>query len=254
MKFQIIVSSYNSLKWLPKTLQSIDSQKYGNYEVCVVDDGSDDPAQAEYIKSFCESGENWHFIINEKNMGAAYSQYHAIHSLSPDDEDIIVWLDGDDWFANPNVLGFLNDIYENEKPLLTYGSYQPYPASKTCAPARPYPRDTVLNNSYRMDVAKTGFLFNHLRTVKFKLFKQLDETNFTWPNGEWFSCCVDTAAMLPCLEMANGNYRFIKEILCIYNSENPVSDWRVRAKEIHTTHDYIINKLKKMQPFQEKGL
>lgn len=246
--FKIIVSSYNSLRWLPKTLESIDSQTYGNYMVCVVDDGSKDPAQAEYIKSFCASGENWHYIINDKNMGAAYSQYRAIHALDPSDEDVLVWLDGDDWFANTGVLDFLNKIYTDEKPLLTYGSYKPFPASKTCAPARPYPPRTVVQNSYRTDVPKTGFLFNHLRTVKFKLFNELDESNFTWPDGTWFSCCVDTATMIPCLEMANGNYRFIPETLYVYNSENPVSDWRVRSKEIHRTHDYILHKLPKKEP------
>ena len=45
IKFKIIVPSYNSEKWIDKTLSSIASQNYKNYDVTIIDDCSTDSNQ-----------------------------------------------------------------------------------------------------------------------------------------------------------------------------------------------------------------
>lgn len=247
MKFQIVVASYNSMDWLPKTLQSIADQNYEDFNVCVVDDASTDRNQWPFIKSFCED-HGWISIVHDKNMGALYSQVEAIKALSPDDHDVIVWVDGDDWLINRNVLKNLKNIYNSGNYLMTYGNYVSEPFSKTCPQPSAYPREVVIDNSYRGSAYKYGILFNHLRTVKYLLFKQLDESDFTWPDGSWFRCAGDTAVMIPCLELAGGRYKYVDTPLYVYNTVNPVSDWRKQSPEIDRTHSYILRTLKAKNP------
>ena len=247
MKFQIVVSSYNSMQWLPKTLQSISDQSYRNFNVCVVDDASTDEGQADFIRSFCEE-RGWISIIHINNMGALYSQVQAIKALDPEDDDVIVWVDGDDWLINRNVLKKLKAIYESGNYLMTYGNYISEPYSNTCPQPMSYPKEIVLENSYRKSSYTHGLLFNHLRTVKYLLFKNLDQSDFTWPDGSWFKCCGDTAVMIPCLELAGGRYKYIDFPLYVYNTANPVSDWRKQSDEIDKTHLYILKTLKEKNP------
>jgi glycosyltransferase involved in cell wall biosynthesis len=247
MKFQIVVASYNSMDWLPKTLASIADQSYTNYNVCVVDDASTDRNQWPFIRSFCEE-HGWLSILHKNNKGALYSQVEAISKLEPEDDDVIVWVDGDDWLINRNVLKRLEAVYSSGNYLMTYGNYVTEPYSKTCPQPAPYPREVVLANSYRKSAYKHGILFNHLRTVKYLLFKNLDESDFTWPDGSWFKCAGDTAVMIPCLELAGGRYKYIDIPLYVYNTVNPVSDWRKQSPEIDRTHSYILKTLKAKDP------
>lgn len=248
MVLKVVVASYNSLDWLPKTLYSIDYQTFEDYEVCIVDDGSDDPKQAEYIKEYCSNKNNWNYIIHEENKGALFSQVEAITSMNPDDDDIIVWVDGDDWLIDDSVFQTLIDTYEKTNCLMTYGSYRPQPYAATCSMARKYPNQVERKNSYREHAYVEGLLFNHLRTVKYSLFKHLDYSDFMWPDGTWFKCAGDTAVMIPCLEMAGGRYHVIQKELYVYNTNNPVSDWRRWSDEIDRTHSYILKKLRPKQP------
>jgi len=187
-------------------------------------------------------------ILHKENKGALYSQVEAINALSPEDDDVIVWVDGDDWLAHQNVLKYLSKFYDAHKCLMTYGNYRPDPSSDTCPQPKSYPKEVVLDNSYRVSAYTCGLLFNHLRTVKYLLFKHLKESDFTWPDGTWFKCAGDTAVMIPCLELAGGRYRYIDKELYVYNTSNPVSDWRRWSNEIDRTHKYILIDLPKKDP------
>ena len=54
--------------------------------------------------------------------------YDALIECNPDDEDIIVTVDGDDWLASKDVL----EIVKKRRKFcwMTYGSYAEYPSKK----------------------------------------------------------------------------------------------------------------------------
>ncbi len=64
-------------------------------------------------------------IKNTKRVGALLNLYRAVHSC--DDCEIIVTLDGDDWFKHPDVLQVVNTAYSDPNVWLTYGQYENYP-------------------------------------------------------------------------------------------------------------------------------
>lgn len=233
------------MKWIKGTLDSISEQDYDHYTVCVVDDASTDEGQADFIEAYCKS-QGWEYILREKHVGAMGNQVAAINRICLYDDDVIVIVDGDDRLASNDVLSYLSHVYSKGTVDMTYGSYIPDPPSPTCPMPRAYPQEVVAAGNYRTWTRKHGIIFNHLRTFKYGLFKQMNEdVDFKWPDGKWFEACADTAIMIPALELSGGRHRYISKKLYIYNSENPISDWRKRADTINKTHEYILGTLKR---------
>jgi glycosyltransferase involved in cell wall biosynthesis len=244
VNFKIIVAAYKCPNLIEACLKSIVNQDYENYNVCIVDDDSEAGEQWDIISRYSKEY-GWASARMTDRMGAMHNQTFAIKKICKDPEDVIVFLDGDDKFSNSEVLSYINTIYEaNNKVELTYGSYRPVPTSSTCPTPRAYPRDVILNRSYRKFASNGGGIyFNHLRTFKYKLFLQMNpEIDFKDQNGNWFMTCTDTAMMMPALELADQHV-FVDKILYDYTSNNPISDWRVSSRLIDSNHDYILNRL-----------
>ncbi len=244
MRFCIIVASYNCPDKIERCLFSIENQNYKNYGVYIVDDASHDRMQAKIIERYSNKN-NWKYHLNTVNYGAMHNHCYAIDRLCEDDDDVIVFVDGDDSLAHDNVLFFLERIYGNKKKNveLTYGSYRPIPPSDTCPAVRSYPHGVIKQKSYRSFTASNGIYFNHLRTFKFKLYAQMNpEIDFKDNEGKWFKTCTDTAMMIPALELAE-DHCYIRDVLYNYTSDNPISDWRINANEINRVSDYILKGL-----------
>lgn len=239
--FKIIVPSYDCIKWLPRTFDSISSQIGEEFNVCVVDDDSDN-IQKDYIVTECIN-RGWEFIVNYEHKGSLYNQAQAIDHLQPSDEDIILIVDGDDRLFNSSVLKTVKPYYDNGS-LMTYGSY--IRSDGIIPNMSDYPDAVVNRNRYRRC---GGLFFNHLRTFSYSLYKNIDhKKDFMFPDGRWFQVCADTAIMIPCLELAGGTHKFVTDILYEYNVENPISDSKINGKLIDDTHRYILNSLPTKRP------
>lgn len=68
MKFSIIICTYNTAKRLPKTLDSILAQTFGDYEVVIIDGASTDGTQ-EVIKDYQEKFDGRLVFISEPDAG-----------------------------------------------------------------------------------------------------------------------------------------------------------------------------------------
>lgn len=220
--FKIIVAGYNCVQFAQRCFDSIATQTYTNYDVCVVDDASTDDT-ARLVSENTEAY-GWKSLLRIQNAGALRSQHEGITLLAPVDGDVIVWVDMDDAFSSEHSLDNLNSHYD-DATLMTYGNYQPVPYVDTCPTPSRYPQKCEDRNDYR-NMLKWGIQYNHLRTVKWDLYKHLTfERDFSY-NGEWMNLASDAAVMIPCLEMAGGRYRFISDVLYNYTSDNPISEWR----------------------------
>ena len=240
--YKIIVAGYNCLGMIQNCVDSIASQTYTNYDVCLVDDASTDNDQRVLVKALAEENE-WHHLQREENAGALRSQHEGITLMDPQDGDVIVWVDMDDAFASPNSLEILDSYYDDDTPM-TYGSYQSVPYSDTCPPVARYPRECEAANDYR-NLHKWGIRYNHLRTVRWELYKQLSvEQDFMF-EGKWMHLASDTAVMIPCLEMSGGNYKYIPDVLYSYTSDNPLSEWRKAPQGTDKMHNSLIHRKKK---------
>lgn len=248
MKYHFIVCGRDCFPWVKACLTSIASQLEGPFDVMVVDDASEDERQPKFIAEWCEKME-WGYRLNDERLGAMANQFWAWSELGKDatDDDVFIWVDLDDRLAHHHVIRVLR-VYYRRGAWMTYGSYMPYPPSKTCPPVRPYPPSILKTGNVRDFIQKGGGLrFNHLRTVSWKILKHITEEDCKDDNGDWLMTGCDAAVMIPAIELAGQHCMMITDRLYVYNSGNPASDWRVDASQVNADHAVILAKTPKLR-------
>ena len=109
IKFSFIICCYNSSKYLNETIESVLNQKYNNFEIIMIDDGSTDNT-SEILNLYKKKYKNIK-VYSNPNMGLAYSRNYAVKKSS---FDWIVILDHDD-VSLPNRLNTYLEIINNHQ-------------------------------------------------------------------------------------------------------------------------------------------
>lgn len=224
--FVVIIASYNNVKYYEKNLRSVFEQNYPNYRVIYIDDASTD-GMGEKVDQFLlkeSPSVKMEVIHNAVNKKPLENFYWAIHSCR--DEEILVFLDGDDWLAHDKVLRWLNQCYEDPSIWMTYGSYLEYPSYRRWG--KKIPEEVHKKRSYR-ELAKKKFLITHLKTGYAGLFKKVKLQDLL-EEGKFYPMAQDQALCLPAQEMAHRHSHFIRDILYIYNRDNVLNDDKVDRK------------------------
>lgn len=238
-QFKIVVPSFNSVDYIGKTLSSIEMQVDKGFDVCVIDDGSTLKKQREIIKEFCLRN-NWQMQLHDENKGALYGLVHAVEKLNCNDDDVIIVLDGDDWFAHAHVLTRLRDVYTQSDVLMTWGQCERFPAGNPAMKyAQPIPEMIIEQKLFR-DIP---FVFWHPCTFKYLLWRHIKREDLQDVDGQYFRYYKDKATIYPMLEMAGFKIRFIPDTLVIYNLENPLNDYRTaHPEEFERVNQLILKK------------
>ena len=221
--FKIIIPFYNVEQWIKVTLNSVRLQEYEDYECMLVDDISTDNSKQIAMELIGEDP-RFRLVENKVKKYVLNNICDAIDLIKPEKEDIIVILDGDDWFARKDVLSILNDVYNREDCWLTYGSYMEYPSGIKGKFARQVPESVVETNSFR----DSPWMTSHLRSWKFGLWANIEQgKTFVEPepidDDNHFSFCWDLAYMFPLLELAGPRATYIPDALYVYNRQNPLN-------------------------------
>ena len=116
-EFSFIVPVKNALPFLQVSLDSINNQTFGNFEVVIIDDGSTD-SSLNLIKKNAKA--NWTVLSNAESKGRPFSRNLAV-SFSKG--SYLVIHDADDISA-PNRLKFLHEIISTavDKPDVIVGA------------------------------------------------------------------------------------------------------------------------------------
>jgi glycosyltransferase involved in cell wall biosynthesis len=230
--FVIVTASYNNKAWLQRNLDSVIEQKYDNWRMIYINDNSSDGtgelAQAYITTHGLES--KIKLINNNERYGHLFNQFYAIHSCN--ENEIIVILDGDDWFAHDRVFDYLNKVYQNSNVWLTYGQFV-FLKKNVKGICRNIPADVIKNNSIR---TFCEWNYSHVRTFYAALFKRVKQEDLML-DGDFLPMAADVATMYPMLEMCGTRFRFISDVLYVYNDTNELSFFHNQAnkqKEIRT--------------------
>ena len=221
--FNIIVPVFNAEKYLEKCLNSIIKQSYKNFQVKVVDDCSTDSSY-EVASTICANYKNFDISKNNRRLGALNNISNLLDLRVKDPSKTIdILLDGDDYLYSGDVLNIINEKYLNSNCLITYGSH----LSSKGVQGKKYPWLIRKFSLYR----KYFWYASHLRTFRHDLWLSVKPNDLKNRNGQYFSVAWDLAIMFPMLEMAGNRQEFLKELLYVYNDQNPISDHKIRRKE-----------------------
>ena len=226
-KFIIVIPVYNAQPYIVKCIESVLSQNYKNYEIVVVNDGSDDRT------SFWAKKYPVLVLDVEPHTGSpVHSTKLGIEHCSTDGEDIILVLDGDDWLSNRRVLSYLNKIYK-EDVWLTYGQFKTLSGKH-----KRFSKPVEDTQKYR----KSGEWHTSApRTFKRWLWDKIDPEDFKYYD-KWLIRGSDRAYLYPMIEMAGKHIRCLDRVLYIYNDLNPLCSSAVRPGGCIERAEYLMNK------------
>lgn len=226
----VLIPSYNNAKWLKRNLDSVYAQKYSNFRVVYIDDCSTD-ATAELAQEYIREHKKAHCTIlqlNKTRLLAMENIYKAIHKFCRDDE-IVVKLDGDDWFANKNVLNKIAQEYENYDTWVTYGNYIDEPIPDDRLYCRQLSND-VIYGDLRSVNEWGSYLPGHPLTFYAKLFKEIKLKDMLY-KGKFPDVAYDGFMNPPIFELSRGHFKFVNDVLYIHNCTNPLNDFRANGKK-----------------------
>lgn len=222
----IVISTRNSEQYIEKCLDSAVNQDYPKFEIIFLDADSTDKTYEKALK-YKDSHSNVRIIKNEIRkyqgenirIGTELSKYRSI----------IVTLDGDDWFPHSKVLKTINNIYLEKDCWMTYGSYIEHPYRDVSFHYHEYPTEVKENNRFR----NYKWMASHLRTFRRELFLKIKEEDLKDPfTNNYFSMAPDLSFQLPMLEMCPPDKSvFIRDVLYVYNKENPLSEDKIDVQE-----------------------
>ena len=228
----ILTTTYNCENFVERSLLTIMTQRFKDFNCYITDDMSTDKT-VDIIKKTISGDDRFILIENKQKMYQPGNYDQVIRGLDIPDDEICVEVDGDDWLPNSNVLGYIDNVYQNNNVWMTSGSFKYHDGR----PGFSNPPSQYNN------VRKQTFTLSHLRTWKSWLWKKINQDDLKDKNEKYWSVAGDLSFMFPMFEMSGKeHYVFLPEILYIYNESNPINDHKVNMNNVILTVNEIRNK------------
>jgi len=203
-------------------MNSINNQLYDKKKIkaFVIDDNSKIPL---IINDY---DFNIKIIRNEKRMYAAYNRFNVYSKVK--DNDIIIFLDGDDWFTDNYVLNLINKMYNENDIKWTISNHKLFQ-----------------NNRIKIKPCFVGNKINgspkicHLRTGYGYVWNKMD---ISWikKDGVYIKWMTDWNENLYALKHYGQPYK-INSSLCVYNLDT--SKTRKENNNYNEMIKYFENKM-----------
>jgi glycosyltransferase involved in cell wall biosynthesis len=207
--FKILTTCYNCEAFIKECIESALAQNENEWEMYIIDDASTDNT-LKVAKKASNGDSRIKILSNKKNNGLTFNQtLNFVHHAKPNDEDVIIILDGDDYFLHPKVLSYIKEIY-SKGYWFTYGGIRHSPNFRM-------PEDFYTEINWSVSLRNQTFCLSHLRSYKFFLLKNIKNIDLKDKKNNFFEFGVDVALGIPMVEMAGENRCFhVKDGLYYY--------------------------------------
>ena len=181
--FSVVVTVYNKENYILKTLQSVCKQRFKDFELLVINDGSTDNSLFEISKVTHKNTR----VITTKNQGVSAARNTGIENAKG---SYIAFLDGDDLWNSSHLehLKSAIDKYPNESVFsnaagkICNGKYKPNTYAVNS--------NTIAAYDYFSASTKTSILHPSSVAIKTNLYKKIGGFNTSYTNYEdvefWF--------------------------------------------------------------------
>lgn len=208
---KIVINCGLCEEFIGPCLESLQMQTYFYWEAFVTVDRRGDRTLERAVAT-AAGDPRIHITRNERRLYAMENLLRAVARSNAEPDDVIVILDGDDWFITDRALERIAFEHADHDCWLTYGSWI---SNSREHPGRwpAYPHGT--------DFRSAPWLGTAVRTWKKWLFDLIDDDDLRDHKGRYFRVGEDVACMFPMLEMATTlRARHIEEPLLLYNRKS----------------------------------
>ncbi|MBQ2944474.1 MAG: glycosyltransferase [Ruminococcus sp.] len=177
MFFSIIVPMYNVEKYIGECIESLQSQSMKDFELIVVDDGSEDKS-AQIVRSFAEKDSRV-VLLKKENGGQSTARNFGLRHAKG---EFVIFIDSDDFITRDDYLQTLfdkiqktdadvvmyryNKFYENRNPQLEKCGYSFFGVTDITEPSRLIPmlvqRDAYYGSAWTKTVRRSLLLKNNI--------------------------------------------------------------------------------------------
>ena len=229
MKISIITITYNSAKTLPRALESVRSQTYGDIEHIIVDGASTD-GTVEIIKNYSKgpsdkvpSTKEVHWV-SEPDGGIYDALNKGIRMATG---DVIGFLHSDDVLYSPDSIGQIAAAFESTKADVVYGDLQYCNGDKVTRRWR--------SNAFKPSSLKFGWMPPHPTLyVRREVYEQVGEYD------SWFRISADYDMILR-IFTAGYKTHYIPQVL-VSMETGGASNRDAKARLSKTQEDYFVLK------------
>ena len=229
MKISIITITYNSAKTLPRALESVRSQTYGDIEHIIIDGASSD-GTVEIIKNYSKgpsdkvpSTKEVHWV-SEPDGGIYDALNKGIRMATG---DVIGFLHSDDVLYSPDSIGQIAAAFESSKADVVYGDLQYCNGDKVTRRWR--------SNAFKPSSLKFGWMPPHPTLyVRREVYEQVGEYD------SWFRISADYDMILR-IFTAGYKTHYIPQVL-VSMETGGASNRDAKARLSKTQEDYFVLK------------
>lgn len=214
---RIFIPFWNAGKYLERCLTSVLSQNEQDWTAHVFDDCSSD-ISAQIAEEFARTDSRVSLIVNRTKQWQSGNLWRFSRDPSVKNSDIVVQLDGDDWFPDRAVLSRIRAAYRShDELLLTYGNFVRHIDGRLGAEG--YCREPADFDILR----RLPWTTSALKTHAMGLLRAVSRRDFQDSDGKFLSTVADLATGFPMLEMAGPRRSIcLRDINYVYNMDNPV--------------------------------
>lgn len=171
--FSIVIPLFNKRSEIEKALYSIKFQTYQNFEVIIINDGSDDGSQdvvAKWIKLNATESKTQYRLINQKNSGVSAARNNGIKESK---YDYIALLDADDLWIDDHLLALkvLIEGYSEEVDLFSTSVIQLQNNKRIYPRLGRYEDFTGVVDFFKVSLISNGFIHPSSVCIKSKAIK-----------------------------------------------------------------------------------
>lgn len=233
MKFSLLIAFYNNFIYFKDCYKSICNQSYQNFEVILVDDGSE-INEIEQLKELIEQDKRFHLFQNDQNKGVGYSKNRCV-SLAKG--EICGFIDPDDMLEE-SALELSVKAYHNPEVVATYSFFGMFDDQMNFV--KPFKWFQKVP-SFQKNFFNINFEMNHFFTFRKSIYDLTDKIN---PN---LSSAVDQDLYLKMYEM--GEIYYINQSLYKYrlHQKGVSQDKSKKVKLNQNWHQVLMDTMKRRQ-------
>ena len=208
---------------------SLSSQSFKDFGIILCDDKSDNELPDLIHSVINENRDKITYLANRFRSDKLENIYRIIHNYIPEDDTIVVLLDGDDALIGKNVLKDIYERYEKYNNDVVIGRMH---QSYRIQPHYRYPVNFSDPNK------NGGNVWQHIKSFRKYLFTSIPLNYLKYSDSgriyerKWYDVCDDYAMMIPIINMSVSPYQ-MDNIVYYYDKDINVNPKNKRLEELY---------------------